>query len=251
MCFLGKCCSAKSEKFEIVYQVNNRMTRSAVSCETCFRKCIFPSPSTTTEKVQKIKINLRSSSWSYLAVFIVRLAAFFTRLFIDIIMGNFRQHGKIYFTSCSRELIEFRMEEEKFTGQNCFSIDIGASCLLLLLREFAGIFKYPPELPRFRLSHCHHQFGCIKEAKKIENSIADSFLSLLAETEIRRMFLYAAWVSGAGGKELKMCNKNLKTLEEFNFFALLAQTKMDFQKAPQKKRRFKACSRAANAIKIF
>jgi hypothetical protein len=33
-------------------------------------------------------------------------------LFIDIIMGNFRQHGRIYFTSCF-ELIEFRMSARK------------------------------------------------------------------------------------------------------------------------------------------
>ena len=82
-------------------------------------KMHFPFPKIKIEAVE------------FLVSFFHRFVLLFTGLFIDIIMGNFRQHRKIYFTSClswSNFEHEWKREErgawrEKFTGENCFPID--------------------------------------------------------------------------------------------------------------------------------
>lgn len=102
--FFGGCENPQSRKngnIEIVYRIEHRMACCPVRLVL---KMHFPS--------QKIKKGNQVKCFAISSFFLSFAFSFFTRLFIDIIMGNFRQHEKIYFTSCS-SWSNFQWEEGK------------------------------------------------------------------------------------------------------------------------------------------
>lgn len=113
---------------------------------------------------------------------------------------------------------------EKFTGENCFSIDIAALFFSGKGELFLSNFQVPTRFSTFPPRCCQHQFGCIKEKRRGDGE--------REETKIQLWIFYSTAepnptdlpaVGGCGERE---GNKNLKTVEKFNFFR---STKVDSQ----------------------
>lgn len=110
-CFCGSAEIHRSRErdIEIVYQVN----RMACCPARLVLKIHFPPEKKAQQRVEHFAI----SSFS-IVCYVFRFSRF-----IDIIMGNFRQHEKIYFTSCS-SWSNFEWEEGKVYRGKLFFIDI-------------------------------------------------------------------------------------------------------------------------------
>lgn len=139
-------------EIEILYQVN---TGWLVVLRDLFWKCIFP-------LISKNKSGEQFAVFSSLSCCFPIVRS--TRLFIDIIMGNFRQHEKIYFTSCSSWSnfeSEKRGQGKVYRGKLFFYRY--RCCWLIFPCGLWGTSARPPEFSTFS-ARCHHQFGCIREA---------------------------------------------------------------------------------------
>lgn len=146
-------------------------------------------------------------------------------LFIDIIMGNFRQHGKIYFTSCSswsnfewasakKKCAEERKKSfRQFTGRGETGKLFFNRYRCCLGEFFGGEWKCPPVFLTLLLhfpsiAGCHHQFGCIRE--EIEKFNCGIFQP---PNHPNSRAVLGVRVEGKHREAIK----NLKTLEKFNF----------------------------------
>lgn len=211
--FSGNRSSTKSENVDRdCLSGKQRMACCARRPARLVLKMHFPS--------RKIKIEAKRSAVSLYQSF----ASFFTRLFIDIIMGNFRQHGKIYFTSCS-SWSNFKWgREKKFTGENCFSIDI-AFCGFrrnFKILEFSTFLALPPS-----------SFGCTGE------EIVNSILQFFALPNPWDALLWQQKLKVEATIKILKLWKNLISPSQWNGFSKKGKALQSMQ------------HRVANAIKIF
>lgn len=149
----------------------------------------------------------------YLAAFSI-VCYVFTRLFIDIIMGNFRQHEKIYFTSCS-SWSNFEWGVGKVYRGKLFFHRYRSAFSSGKGELFLSNFQVPTRFSTFSPRCCQHQFGCIKEKRRgvvertgrNQNSIVDLFTP--PQTQIRRIF--RRWEGAENERAIKILKqwKNL------------------------------------------